>query len=198
MIKISLIENATRLPELARQTGQRHFMIADNLSNGGTTVSKGVMAESIRYAHENKISLDVIIRPRTGTPQYTDMELNIMEADIFEAQQLGADGVVVSAITTDNTLDINGLNNFIAAASGMTVTFNHDWDILRKNAQDVALDELAVIGFDRILTANINHLTDRIKVALEKGISLVPIISSLDTTPIAQSDIIHYVVEINK
>lgn len=48
------------------------------------------------------------------------------------------------ALWLDNTLDINRLNNLIAATSGMTVTFNRDWDkpTLRKNTQDVALDNL--------------------------------------------------------
>ncbi|KRK49558.1 copper homeostasis protein CutC [Secundilactobacillus kimchicus] len=199
MIKMPLIENATQLPELVGQAGLRHLLITDNLTNGGTTVSKGVMAESIRYAHENGASLDFVIRPRIGQAQYTDTELKIMEADILEAQQLGADGVVMSALGPDNTLDTDGLNNLIAAAGGMTLSFNHDLDTLTETDQTAALDWLAAAGFDRVLTTNFDHLSDRIKLAQDKGLSLVPISSSTSATEtLVASAALNYVIEIQK
>lgn len=180
MIIIPLIENATRLTELASQDQQLHVLIADNLKNGGTTVSKGVMAESIRYAHEHGASIDFLIAPRTGSAHYSDIEIKMMETDILEAQQLGADGVVFAALN-DSGLDTDGLDNLIAAAGGMTLSFSTAFDQLSATQQPSALKWLADAGFDRVLTTVPETVTALGQTA---GLQLVPVSDSPSTTKV--------------
>lgn len=120
---------------------------------GELTPSKGAIAETTRYAHDHQLSLTVMIRPREGTTHYSDPELKIMEADVLEAQQLGADGIIVSA-TTDGHLDTEAMANLVAAAGGMSITFGTAIDTLSAQATTEALTWLAANGVDRVLTAN--------------------------------------------
>ncbi|PWG00625.1 copper homeostasis protein CutC [Levilactobacillus bambusae] len=157
-----VIENYTYLPRAA-QADVKRVEIADNLAVGGTTTSRGVMSEAIRYARENQIHLDLLIRPRGGNFIYNDTEIKIMEADIFQAQELGVDGIVLSALTQNNTLDTEGLETLIAAANGMELTFGTGFDIIRPQDRGEAVDWLADHQFDRILSSGSaaeNALTD--------------------------------------
>ena len=85
LIKEACLENYTLISR-AISCGANRIELCDNLSCGGTTVSKGVMAESLRYAHEKKVPVTVLIRPRGGDFVYNDAEIKIMESDIFTAQ----------------------------------------------------------------------------------------------------------------
>ncbi len=46
------------------------------------------MAESQKYASEHHIPVMAMIRPRGGNFVYNDIELKMMEADLFQAQRL--------------------------------------------------------------------------------------------------------------
>lgn len=168
------LENYTDLPQ-AVLNGADRIELCDNLAVGGTTVSKGVMAEAIKYTQEKKIPLVFLIRARGGDFVYNDIELKIMEADILEAQALGADAVCIGALTKDNELDYDALENLIAAAGGMELVFNMAFDELDLAQQKIAIDWAVEQGFSRILThggplttpitANLAHLKELIAYA---------------------------------
>lgn len=84
-------------PEIVRviQNGADRIELNADLAAGGITPSKGMIAEAIKYVHDHDKEITVMIRPRGGNFVYNDIELKIMEADILEAQQLGADGVAL-------------------------------------------------------------------------------------------------------
>ena len=98
------LENYTDLPQAVLKGADR-IEICDNLAVGGTTISKGVMGEAIKYTHEKNIPLVILVRARGGNFVYNDIELKIMEADILEAQALGADAVCIGALTADGQVD---------------------------------------------------------------------------------------------
>ena len=124
------------------------------LQNQQTTASKGMIAETIRYLHDNqKISIETLIRPRTGKYSYSDIEIKVMEADVFEAQALGVDSVAIGAITEDNQLDEDSMEQLIGAAGGMQITFNHAFDELTLAGQKKAIDFANEHGIDRIMIA---------------------------------------------
>jgi len=174
-----LLENYTDLPAAIR-AGAKHVALADNLAVGGTTVSKGVMAEAVRYAHEHQVSLDLIIAPRGGNTPYNGVEIKMMEADLLEAQQLGVDGAIFGALTDQHQLDVEVLSTLIAAAGGMTLTFGQAFDEIRPQDRGTALDWLASQGVDRVLsagTASDDRQADWVaskRLADADGVTLVP------------------------
>ena len=124
------------------------------LQNQQTTASKGMIAETVRYLHDNqKISIETLIRPRTGKYSYSDIEIKVMEADVFEAQALGVDSVAIGAITEDNQLDEDSMEQLIGAAGGMQITLNHAFDELTLAGQKKAIDFANEHGIDRIMIA---------------------------------------------
>ena len=124
------------------------------LQNQQTTASKGMIAETIRYLHDNqKISIETLIRPRTGKYSYSDIEIKVMEADVFETQALGVDSVAIGAITEDNQLDEDSMEQLIGAAGGMQITLNHAFDELTLAGQKKAIDFANEHGIDRIMIA---------------------------------------------
>ncbi|WP_412990072.1 copper homeostasis protein CutC [Pediococcus siamensis] len=151
IIKEVAVENFTKVPQAIR-SGANRIELCDNLAVGGTTVSKGVMAETQKYANEHHVPVMAMIRPRGGNFVYTDTELKIMEADVFQAQALGVDGVVFGALTKAGDLDTEALEMLIAAAGGMQITFHMAFDAIPVAKQTAAIDWLATAGIDRILT----------------------------------------------
>lgn len=131
------------------------------LQNQQTTASKGMIAETVRYLHDNqRISIETLIRPRTGKYSYNDIEIKVMEADVFEAQALGVDSVAIGAITEDNRLDEDSMKQLIGAAGGMQITLNHAFDELTLAGQKKAIDFANDHGIDRIIiTAQPDSLT---------------------------------------
>ena len=151
LIKEVAVENFTDIPKQFA-AGANRFELCDNLAVGGTTVSKGVMSETMRYAQDNQVPVMAMIRPRGGNFVYNDTELKIMEADLFQAQQLGVDGVVFGALDTDNQLDTDAMEFLIAASGGMQITFHMAFDEIPSDAQLDALAWLSEHDIDRVLT----------------------------------------------
>lgn len=151
LIKEANLENFTQLPQAIRN-GANRVELCDNMAVGGTTVSYGVMAEAIRYAHDHDIAAFVMIRPRGGNFVYNDLELRMMEADLFTAQKLGADGVVFGCLTADNRIDQEAMEMLIGAAGGMAITFHMAFDQIPSAQQPEAIAWLADHQVTRILT----------------------------------------------
>ncbi|MGY3765651.1 copper homeostasis protein CutC [Vagococcus vulneris] len=151
MIKEFCAENYTHIPR-AIAAGANRIELCDNLIVGGTTVSKGVMTAAADYCAEKHVPLMVIIRPRGGNFIYNDSELKIMETDIYEAKQLGVDGVVFGCLNEANQIDEEAMLILLEAAQGMQVTFHMAFDVMTKDDQFKAIDWLVKYDVDRILT----------------------------------------------
>lgn len=182
IIKEFCAENMTQIPR-AIAAGAKRIELCDNLTVGGTTVSKGVLIETKKYCDEHHVPIMQLIRPRGGNFVYNDIEVKIMEHDIFEAQQLGIDGVVIGCLNEDGGLDEEALSCLIAAAEGMQITFHMAFDDMPKEYQFQAIDWLVEHGVDRILThggplttpiiQNLEYLNDLISYANER-ITILP------------------------
>lgn len=151
LLKEFCAENFTLIPA-ALANGANRIELCDNLTVGGTTVSCGVMEETIRYCHELNVPVMAIIRPRGGDFCYHDIEVNIMETDIIEAKKMGIDGVVIGALTEDGLLDTETLERLLDVAEGLQVTFHMAFDAIAPEQQFAAMDWLIEHGVQRILT----------------------------------------------
>lgn len=172
MFKEIPVENFTDIPTLIAQ-GANRIELCDNLAVGGTTVSRGVMAESQKYASEHNIPIMAMIRPRGGDFVYNDTELKIMESDLFQAQELGVDGVVFGALNDNGTVDEDAMEQLIGASNGMQITFHMAFDAIPLNNQPDSIDWLVEHGVDRILThggplsSSIDTTLDQIKKTID-------------------------------
>lgn len=124
-----------------------------------------------------------MIRPRGGNFIYNDLELKMMEADLFQAQKLGVDAVAFGALTTDGELDEEAMEQLIAASSGMQIVFHMAFDDIPEDKQHDAIDWLVEHDVDRILThggpldISIDETIDNIKKTIEYAagrISILP------------------------
>jgi len=132
----------------AERGGARRLELCDNLSDGGTTPSAG-MISAVKAAV--RIPVVVIIRPRGGGFVYTDTEVGVMRLDIAAARMLGADGVAVGALTRDARVHVEQLRQLRDTAAELPVTFHRAFDLVRD--QDAALEALVAERVDRVLTS---------------------------------------------
>lgn len=145
------VENFTKVPAAVLK-GANRIELNDNLAVGGTTPSFGVLQEATKYLQEKSVPVVEMIRPRGGDFIYNDLEIKMMEADLFQAQKLGVDGVAFGALTKDGDLDEDAMEQLIAASSGMQIVFHMAFDALAEESKKSAIDWLVDHDVDRILT----------------------------------------------
>ncbi|WP_066831929.1 copper homeostasis protein CutC [Rufibacter ruber] len=132
----------------AQAAGAHRVELCDNLVEGGTTPSAG-MIKACR-AHLT-IPLHVLIRPRRGDFLYSDLEYDVMRQDIEVARQLGADGVVTGVLLPDGHIDKARTHALVQKARPMSVTFHRAFDLTPDPLH--ALADLLELGVDRLLTS---------------------------------------------
>jgi copper homeostasis protein len=132
----------------AERGGAGRLELCDNLFDGGTTPSAG-MISGVKAAV--RIPVFVIVRPRGGGFVYSDDEISIMRVDIEAARMLGADGVVIGALTRDARVDAEQLHALVAAAADLPMTFHRAFDFVRDQSQ--ALETLIQHNVSRVLTS---------------------------------------------
>jgi copper homeostasis protein len=132
----------------AERGGADRVELCAGLPEGGTTPSAGMIA-AVRK--KIAIGLQVMVRPRGGDFCYSSDEFGIMQRDILIAKQLGASGVVFGILTTDGDVDKDRMRTLVEMARPLKVTCHRAFDMTRDMPQ--ALDDLAELGVDRILTS---------------------------------------------
>ena len=155
----------------SQQGGADRVELCDNLLEGGTTPSAGTIA----LARKNiDIDMNVIIRPRGGDFLYSDVEFQVMEYDIEQAKQLGANGVVIGILNQDGTVDVERTRTLVGLARPLSVTFHRAFDVSRDPFE--ALEALVNLGIDRVLTTGqessalegLDLITDLVQTAADR------------------------------
>jgi copper homeostasis protein len=132
----------------AQEGGAARVEFCDNLFEGGTTPSAGMIAIARQHL---TIGLHVIIRPRGGDFLFSDVEFEVMKRDIEVAREQRADGVVIGILKEDGTIDAARTRQLIEIARPLRVTFHRAFD-MTCNPYD-ALEELIALGIERVLTS---------------------------------------------
>lgn len=128
--------------------GAQRIELCSALSLDGLTPSAGMIAEARRL---EGMRLHVLIRPREGDFVYDAEEFRVMKQDIAMARQLGADGVVIGALTREGDIDVEPLRALMEEARGMQVTFHRAFDCCRHPQE--ALEQIIALGCTRLLTS---------------------------------------------
>jgi copper homeostasis protein len=132
----------------AKSGGADRVELCSALALGGLTPTTTMMA----LAGTEDLPFVVMIRPREGDFVYTRDEVDHMQAEIDEALELGAGGIVLGALRPDGRLDIRTLKT-------LTKDLPDDIDLVLHRAVDLtpdpgdAVDQAIGLGFDRILTS---------------------------------------------
>lgn len=132
----------------AQKGGANRIELCDNLLEGGTTPSFGMI--EIVKKHLN-IPIFVMIRPRGGDFHYSYLEFEIMKNDILHCKKIGVEGVVFGLLNIDGTIDTTRTEALIKLAQPMKVTFHRAFD--RCNNLPKGLEQLIDLGIDNILTS---------------------------------------------
>lgn len=128
--------------------GAHRIELCENLYEGGTTPSPGLMAV---VCERVRIPVHVLVRPRGGDFIYDDDELKVMLGDIAFARALGVDGIVLGALFADGRVDDRSTRMLVEAARPLSITFHRAFDLVRDPFE--ALDTLMALGVDRVLTS---------------------------------------------
>lgn len=152
LIREYCAENVERVPE-AIAAGAGRIELCDNLAVGGTTPSHGVIHATVEVARPAGVPVMCMIRPRGGSFVYSEAERRVMVDDLRHAAELGVDGVVFGCLRGGEVdRELNGQLAGLAKEAGLMVTFHMAFDELAADAQPAALDLLAELGVDRVLT----------------------------------------------
>ena len=132
----------------AQAGGADRVELCSSLEIGGLTPSDSLL-QSVRAAL--KIDIFAMVRPRGGSFVYSQAEFQEMLSSIRHVRDLGANGVVLGALTPECTIDREMLAELVAVARPMRVTFHRAFDACKN--LDEALELVIAAGADRVLTA---------------------------------------------
>lgn len=147
--KFEVCANSVRSAIAAQEGGADRVELCQGIPEGGTTPSFGDIKLSRKFLKNTK--LHVIIRPRSGDFLYTDMEKEIMLEDIHNCLRMGTDGVVFGALLANGEIDMDFTKDLVKASGKMSKTFHRAFDVCKDPFK--AMDQLASLGVDRILTS---------------------------------------------
>lgn len=150
MVNLEVCSNSVTSALAAQEGGAFRVELCENLHEGGTTPSAGQLALARKLLN---IKLYVLIRPRSGDFLYTDLEFDVIMADIQHCAEIGCDGVVIGILKADGSIDVERCRKAVdlARKHGLGVTFHRAFDMC--NDQFKALEDIIELGCERILTS---------------------------------------------
>lgn len=161
----------------ATNGGADRLELCSHLIIGGCTPTIPVFKQVQRDCKNVKIN--VLIRPRFGDFLYTEDEIEAMCEDIATFRDLGANGVVIGALTPDGDLDIEVMKRMMACAGDMDVTLHRAFDMTRDPFK--TLEEAIELGCKTILTSgqqsNVVEGKDLLKEVYEKAAGRIDIMA---------------------
>ncbi|MBW8872833.1 MAG: copper homeostasis protein CutC [Leifsonia sp.] len=140
-VRVALAEGADRVE------------LCSSLGLGGLTPSAGLVRAAVAETRDAGRDgfVQVLVRPRGGGFVYDADELALTLADVRFAQEAGASGVVVGALTGDGAIDLESVRRIVDAAEGLEVTFHRAIDVVRDPV--ASAEALAELGVTRVLTS---------------------------------------------
>lgn len=150
MINLEVCANSLTSALSAQDGGAVRVELCENLSEGGTTPSYGQILMARKLL---KIKMYPLIRPREGDFLYTDVEFEIMKADIYHCIEARCNGIVIGILNADGTIDKRRCAELVSMAKqkGLGVTFHRAFDMCADLHQ--GLEDIIELGFERILTS---------------------------------------------
>lgn len=155
---------------------RRVELCADLEADGLTPPTAWIRDAKARYP---SLTVHVLIRPRAGDFVYSPAEADSMAAQVEEALEAGADGIVIGALTPEGDVDVPLMERLISLVESfnlaselqrsdlchaandsyffpgpghrVSITFHRAFDRCRRPFE--ALEQIIGLGCDRILTS---------------------------------------------
>lgn len=147
-VVIEVLVDSVESGRAAVEGGADRLEVCQNLFEGGTTPSAGLVA-ALRRAVD--LPMNVMIRPRGGDFCYSDCDFEVMRHDIRIMRDLGVNGVVLGLLLPDGRVDAVRTAELIALARPLQVTFHRAIDMTRDIGE--ALETLVGLGVERVLSS---------------------------------------------
>lgn len=158
---LEICANSYQSAKNAQEAGALRIELCQELSVGGVTPSYGLIKQ---VKDQLSIETFVLIRPRSGNFNYSEVEFEIMKHDIQLIKEIGCHGIVSGVLNADNTLDIARTKELIELSKPMSFTFHRAFDCVPNPFK--VLEQLIDLGVDRILTSGQAN-------SAEKGLELL-------------------------
>lgn len=132
----------------AQAGGADRIELCDNLAEGGTTPSYGMLKQCKKLL---QIPFYPIIRPRGGDFVFSKDEFEIMKEDVICCSEIGCEGIVIGILRKDGSIDTDRCSELIALAGTMQISFHRAFD--RCNDMKRGLEDIIQLGCHRVLTS---------------------------------------------
>lgn len=134
--------------EAAVRGGADRIEVCGALGAEGVSPSIGLVEQCMTLSG---VSHMVMVRPHEGGFCYVESDIQTMLTDIARIKVTGAEGIVIGALQSDQSIDRETCRRLIDAARPMEVTFHRAFDVTPEPLR--ALDALIELGCDRLLTS---------------------------------------------
>lgn len=183
----------------AVEGGAQRVELCRDLELDGLTPDCQMISQAIAICHPAGVHVHVLVRPRAGDFVCSAAEMEQMLADIRMAVKLGADGIVIGALTADGDIDVVQTGQMIRYARQccgdrqLGITFHRAFDICNNPFQ--ALEQIIRLGCDRILTSGQQPTAEQgiplLKELVRKANGRIIILCGAGVTPANAARILH-------
>jgi copper homeostasis protein len=109
----------------ASKYGADRIELCTGMKDDGLTPSYGLIEAAVEHT---AIPINVIVRPHSQSFSYDSDDIQMMQKDIDVIKKIGANGVVIGALTKDHQIDIEAMKRLLEVAEGLDVTFHRAFD----------------------------------------------------------------------
>ena len=152
----------------AEKGGADRVELCSDLFEGGLSPSIGMVRVAKRLTH---IPINAMVRPRGGDFCYSDVEFEVMCAEVEAFKAEGVNAIVFGILTPDGDVDMDRSRRIVELARPLEVTFHRAFDMTRDLSK--SLEDLVSLGIERVLTsggeASVAEGADTLKALVEQA-----------------------------
>lgn len=129
----------------ASEGGADRIELCEGMVEDGLTPSFGLIKTAVEAA---SIPINVMVRPHNKSFVYHENDLKQMLEDVRMIRELGANGIVIGALTEEGNIDMDVVEKLLQEAGDLHVTFHRAFDFAQD--QEEALE--TILQYEQITT----------------------------------------------